>query len=70
MAARDPGLGDALPALLSTLGTHGLVRRVQSPTPWQGAIAAYNVTAAGMSLLERLAAEGSDSERIAAADHA
>lgn len=60
IAARDPGLGEAVPALLSTLESHGLVRAVQSSTPWQGAIRAYDVTAAGRTLLERLSAEGTD----------
>lgn len=57
IAARDPGLGEAVPAILSTLESHGLVRAMQSSTPWQGAIRAYDVTATGRTLLERLTAE-------------
>jgi hypothetical protein len=62
IAARDPGLGEAVPALLATLESHGLIRTVQSSTPWQGARSAYDVTDAGRTLLERLTAEGSDSD--------
>jgi hypothetical protein len=61
IAARDPGLGEAVPAILSTLESHGLVRAVQGSTPWQGAIRAYGITSAGRTLLERLSAEGQDS---------
>ena len=53
-----------MPAILSTLESHGLVRAAQSSTPWQGAIRAYDVTAAGRTLLERLTAES----RIAAGE--
>lgn len=59
IVARDPGLGKAIPALLAILESNGLVRRLQSSTPWQGAIAAYDITAMGRTLLERLAAESS-----------
>ena len=62
IAARDPGLGEAVPALLSTLESHGLVRAMQSSTPWTAAQAAYDVTSAGRTLLERLAAEGSETD--------
>ena len=58
LMARDPRLGEAVPVLLTTLQTHGLVRVVQTPTPWQGAIAANEVTTAGRTLLDRLTADG------------
>lgn len=57
ITARAPELGEAVPALLSTLESHGLVRAMQSSTPWTAAQAAYSVTSAGRFLLERLAAE-------------
>lgn len=61
IASRDPGLGDALPALLATLVSHGLVRAEDRPTTWAGMDSAqtYTVTAVGRTLLERLATEGS-----------
>ena len=62
IAARDPVLGEAVPALLSTLESRDLVRAMQSSTPWTAAPAAYDVTNAGRMLLERLAAEGSQSD--------
>jgi hypothetical protein len=62
IAAGDPGLGEVVPALLATLESHGLVRALQSSTPWAAAQAAHNVTNAGRMLLERLAAEGSESD--------
>jgi hypothetical protein len=62
MMARDPGLGEAVPVLLTTLESHGLVRPMQSSTPWQAPRAAYDVTDAGRTLLERLTAEGLDSD--------
>jgi len=61
IAARDPGLGDALPALLATLVSHGLARAEDRPTTWAGIDSAqkYTVTTAGGTLLQRLATEGS-----------
>jgi len=58
--ASDPGFGDSLPSLLSTLEAHGLVRAEPSSTPWQSARQAYNVTEAGSQLLKRLASDGAD----------
>jgi hypothetical protein len=60
IAARDRGLGEAVPALIAILESHGLVRAMQSSTPWQASRAAYDVTSAGRKLLERLTAEGSE----------
>jgi hypothetical protein len=57
MATRDPGLGETIPVLLSTLASHGLVRAEESSTPWQSSNAWYYVTPAGSTLLDRLAAE-------------
>jgi hypothetical protein len=62
IAARDPGLGEGVPARLSTLESHGLVRAMQCSTPWTAAQAAYDVTNADRMLLERLAAKGSESD--------
>jgi hypothetical protein len=59
IAARDPGFGDALPALIWGLEAHGLIRAESGSTPWQSR-QAYNVTPAGSQLLERLAGEGRD----------
>jgi hypothetical protein len=64
IAARDPGLGDTLPALMWTLEAHGLIRAEASSTPWQAARQAYNVTPAGSQLLERLAADETGQEVI------
>jgi hypothetical protein len=61
IASRDQGLGEAIPALLATLESHGLVRAMQSSTPWTAAQAAYHVTNAGRTLLERLSVEGAES---------
>lgn len=58
LTARDPGLGDAIPVLLTTLQAHGLVRVVQGSAPWQGAVAASEVTFEGRTLLDRLTADG------------
>jgi hypothetical protein len=55
MAARDPGLGPALPALLSTLEAHGLIGSPVTSAPWLASREAYNVTPAGRHLLGRLA---------------
>lgn len=59
IAERDPGLGEAAPALLSTLESHGLVSPEDRLATWGGMMSkqAYNVTNAGRTLLERLAAE-------------
>lgn len=62
MAARDPGLGEAIPVLLATLESHGLVSTVQSSTPWQASRAGYEVTDVGRVLLDRLTAEGSGAD--------
>jgi hypothetical protein len=61
MMARDPGLGEAIPALLWTLESHGLVRTANNPATWSdvGTKPPYNVTTAGRTLLDRLKAEGS-----------
>ena len=58
ITARDPGFGDTLPALIQTLEAHGLIRAMRSSVPWQSSTAAYDITAAGRQLLERLAEEG------------
>ena len=55
IAARDPGFGDSLPALIWTLEAHGLIRAEASSTPWPTSREAYNVTQAASQLLERLA---------------
>jgi hypothetical protein len=61
MMARDPGLGEAIPALLSTLELHGLVSAASGTASWGGPVSTgpYNITAAGRTLLDRLKAEGS-----------
>lgn len=62
MAERSPGLGEAVPALVLTLQSHGLVRETDGPVTWAGISSkdTYDVTNAGRTLLERLTAEGSD----------
>lgn len=64
IAERDPGLGEAIPALLSTLESHALVQAEDRVATLDGMMTpqVYNVTNAGRTLLERLAAEGSNSE--------
>jgi hypothetical protein len=57
IAARDRGLGDAVPALMWTLEAHGLIRAATSSTPWLSSREAYNLTAAGRRMLDRLAEE-------------
>jgi hypothetical protein len=66
VAERDPGLGEAVPALLPTLESHGLVRAEDQLATWAGMMSkqAYNVTSRGRTLLERLAAEGGVSSRL------
>jgi hypothetical protein len=61
LMALDLGLGEAIPALLWTLESHGLVRAANRPATWGdiGTKPPYNVTAAGRTLLDRLKAEGS-----------
>ena len=61
IAVRDPGLGDALPALLATLVSHGLIRAEDRPTTWTGIDSpqTYTVTAIGRTLRERLTSQGS-----------
>ena len=60
VAVRDPGLGDAIPALLTTLLSHGLARAEDRLATWDtiGSPQTYTVTAVGRTLLERLTAEG------------
>lgn len=62
MTERAPGLGEAIPALVLTLRSHGLVRQIDGPITWAalGSQDTYDVTGAGRTLLERLTAEGSD----------
>ena len=64
IAARDPGLEEAIPALLATLESHGLVRAEDRLATWGGMMSpqVYNITAAGRTLLKRLAAEASGPE--------
>ena len=57
IAARQPGLAGALPALMWTLEAHGLIRSEPGSAPWQSPREPYNVTQAGEQLLERLAAD-------------
>ena len=58
---RDSGLGAAIPALLSTLESHALVRREDRLATWGGMMTpqVYNVTDAGRALLKRLVRKGS-----------
>jgi hypothetical protein len=58
IAARDRGFGEALPALIGTLESHGLIQALRSSTPYQSSTAAYSITAAGNQLLQRLAEDG------------
>lgn len=58
IAARDRGFGEALPALIGTLESHGLIQALRSSTPYQSSTAAYSITAAGSQLLQRLAEDG------------
>jgi hypothetical protein len=60
IAERDPGLSEAIPALLSTLESHALVHPEDRLATYGGMMTpqVYNVTNAGRVLLERLAAEG------------
>jgi len=62
IAERDPGMREVVPALLSTLESHGLVRAEDRLATWEamGSKQAYNVTSRGRALLERLAAEDSE----------
>jgi hypothetical protein len=60
LAVRDPGLGDAVLALIWTLEAHGLIHSATSSTPWLSSREAYNVTQAGLLMLERLTAEQDD----------
>lgn len=64
VAERDPGLGEAIPALLSTLESHALIHAEDRLATLGGMMTppVYNVTSAGRTLLERLAAEGSETD--------
>ena len=53
VAASHPEFGGALPSLVWTLESHGLIQSVRSATPTSAV--AYTVTSAGRKLLNRLA---------------
>jgi hypothetical protein len=57
LGARLPGLSAALPALLSTLQTHSLIRAEQGSGPYSVPYPPYNVTLAGRHMLVRLREE-------------
>lgn len=57
LAARLPGMSAALPALLSTLQTHSLIRAEQGSGPYSVPYPPYNVTQAGRHMLVRLRGE-------------
>jgi DNA-binding IclR family transcriptional regulator len=54
IAARQRGPLSAVYALMSTLEAHGLIRAATGSTPWMPQREAYNITAAGRQLLDRL----------------
>jgi hypothetical protein len=62
IAARDPGLRDTVPALMWTLEAHGLIAAMTASTPWLPSRQAYNLTAAGRRLLDRLEADSENSQ--------
>jgi hypothetical protein len=61
IAAADPGLGDAVPALLSTLRLHALITDEEPVTMYRGPGAVstcYNITESGRQFLNRLVENG------------
>jgi hypothetical protein len=62
LSARLPGLSGGLPALLSTLQTHSLVRAEQGSGPYSVPYPPFNVTRAGLDMLARLRGDNADED--------